>query len=239
MLGSQCVTPGFTALAKEQGIPVVFARDHDGQSNTDILKAARAHYERRAAINLHIPDFSAQAAVGHSFANTPALLPALVAAKAHNTFKGLAYLGGCGNLAVTHDARFVSLAQTLIKAGYLVVSSGCAATALAKAGLCSPGYESPFAQHLPTGVPPVIHLGACHAAGLFLPMAAEGSKAGLATVSLWPELTHNKPLAMAVAMADAGIASYLGFEACKFLPKALLHNALRSMDDFSIDVFAS
>ena len=108
-------------------------------------------------------------------------------------------------MANTQDAQPVQLAAALVEAGYLVITGGCAGTALAKAGLCQADGKNE--------VPPVLHIGSCHDAGEFLRIAAFLQQNNVPVKALFPEINHNKVLATALGFAAAGIPSWLGFEA--------------------------
>ncbi len=81
--------------------------------------------------------------------------------------RGLAGIVGCGNVRVKHDELHVTLAKELIKNDVLVLTTGCSAIALGKAGLLAPEaaakYAGPgLAEVCETvGIPPALHMGSC------------------------------------------------------------------------------
>lgn len=209
VLGSQCVMPAALALATKLGVPT-----SDGVDAAKAVALAVAAFKRRAGKTVDIPAASEEAYTGYTAANSDALLASLAKAYAQGTVRGLVYFGGCGNLAHTQDSDLVKAAAALVAEGYVLLTAGCAGTALAKAGLCQSGYAGAqaLAKVLPAGTPPVLYLGSCHDAGLFLGLAKAASAKGLPVAAVLPEITHNKTLASAVAFAAAGIITFVGLE---------------------------
>jgi carbon-monoxide dehydrogenase catalytic subunit len=81
--------------------------------------------------------------------------------------RGLAGIVGCGNARIKQDYLHVELAKELIKNDVLVLTTGCSAIALGKAGLLSPEAAQKYAgQGLAevcetVGIPPCLHMGSC------------------------------------------------------------------------------
>lgn len=232
VVGSQCVMPAALALAGEKGIPVLaaaaVASDQDAAA---AVAQAQAGFARRAGKPAAIPADSSELCSGYTAANSAALLAALAAARGKSAVRGLVYFGGCGNLAATQDADLVKLAAGLLADGYLLAAAGCAGAALAKAGLCRPEAAGRLKAALPAGTPPVLHLGACHDAGEFLRLAAAAGQ--LPVFAVFPEITHNKVLATAVAFAAEGITAYLGLDEAAAIPAGVLAGRLLPLADLA------
>ena len=81
--------------------------------------------------------------------------------------RGVAGVVGCNNARVTHDDVHVIMVKELIKNDVLVLQTGCAAMACAKAGLMVPEAAAQYAGGglasvcETVGIPPVLHMGAC------------------------------------------------------------------------------
>jgi carbon-monoxide dehydrogenase catalytic subunit len=81
--------------------------------------------------------------------------------------RGVVGIVGCTNAKIKVDDAHVRLATELIKRNVLVLQTGCAAIACAKAGLLVP--EAALRMAGPTlrevceavGIPPVLHMGSC------------------------------------------------------------------------------
>lgn len=203
--GSQCVLPATRQLAAELGIAALPAGDlRTLAAAQQAVEAALSHQLARRGQSTCIPASNQRLQTGHTLANSPTVWDGLVAGYRQGQLRGLAYLGGCGNIAHTQDADLVALAKQLLQAGYLVVTAGCAGTALAKAGLCDPAQ-----QRLPgSDLPAVLHLGACHLAYRFLEMAGRLRQAGVPSIAVFSELVQHKQLATALAFAADDVAVF-------------------------------
>lgn len=205
VMGSQCVMPAVPKLAAKLGIPCTVANQLKNPSEVDAaVQAALSHFQARANHATAIPQTLERLVANYTVENSGEIIKKLVAGYSSGQVQGLAYFGGCGNIANTQDSGLISLASSLSKQGYLLVTAGCAGTALAKAGLCDP------AKHKVSGtdLPAVLHVGACHDAAVFLGMAAQAAENGLPVFAVFTELVHQKMLATALAFAVAGITVY-------------------------------
>ncbi|MBI4738909.1 carbon monoxide dehydrogenase, partial [Candidatus Woesearchaeota archaeon] len=93
----------------------------------------------------------------------------------NGTILGIAAMVGCNNLKAPHDYNHLTIAKELVKNNVLIVATGCAAGAFAKAGLLTPeavdkyagnglkkflteiGKKSGFGNPLPL----IWHMGSC------------------------------------------------------------------------------
>lgn len=212
IVGPQCVMPATVALAKELDTAVMAAASLRTDARiTEAIQAAVQAFEQRRGKKVQIPRAAEQLHTGYTAANCKPVFEALKASSAGSAVKGVAYLGGCGTVAGTQDARIVQTAAWLLSEGYLVVTAGCAGAALAKAGMCRP--ESAAREGLKvmaeTGLPAVLHIGSCHDAGEFLAMAQDAQEQGIPVFAVMQEITHNKVLATAIAFAAKGIRTYV------------------------------
>ena len=210
ILGNQCVMPSMVKMAHRMGVQFHYASDLLESSDfTGLVNGAQKAFLARSGKPVNIPAVNREVYGGYTVANSPGLFTLLAQGK----IKGLVYLGGCGHIASTQDGDFVKQAKDMIAQGYLVVSAGCAGTALAKAGLCHPDYNNsdyPLKGILPSDIPPVLYVGSCHDAGEFISMV---QAAGTTPVSaIFSKLAHNKVLATAVGFAAIGINTWLEFD---------------------------
>ncbi|MDU4959189.1 MAG: hypothetical protein E6X17_00795 [Sporomusaceae bacterium] len=214
VVGRQCVMPAVIRLAEQLDIAKVDAASLDStDAFTSAAAAAQASFRRRDKATLAIPAESGPVYAGFSAGSIAGLLTSLDAPAA-GPLRGVVYLGGCGSVANTQDARPAAIAAALVMAGYLVVTAGCAGVSLAKAGMCRTEWRD--GQHglqrlAAAGLPPVLTVGSCQDAGEFLQLARQ--LPGLTTAAFFPEINHNKVLAAAVAFAAAGIDTWVDWEA--------------------------
>jgi carbon-monoxide dehydrogenase catalytic subunit len=81
--------------------------------------------------------------------------------------RGVVGVVGCSNPKIQTDSAHVKLTEELIKRNVLVLETGCAAIACAKAGLLTPeaalakAGESLREVCVAVGIPPVLHMGSC------------------------------------------------------------------------------
>lgn len=204
VIGSQCVMPSLVKLADSRNIPVVktAAKTVDYPA---VIQSAWQAYKNRSSKAAAVPAGSTEAYIGFTIDNSAELFQRVAEQFRQGSLQGVVYLGGCGSVANTQDAQPVQIAAALIEAGYLVITGGCAGTALAKAGMCRADWKNE--------VPPVLHIGSCHDAGEFLRIAAFLQQNNVPVSALFPEINHNKVLATAIGFAAAGIPSWLGFDA--------------------------
>ncbi len=191
VVGRQCVPPAVYTLAAEQGI-AVFA----GEIDPAAVAAAAVESAGKNAMRTNCAPVTVEMETVRGVKTLRALME-----KAQNGTKGVVFLGGCGGAAHTQDWDVANLAAGYIDEGYFVVTAGCAGMSLAKAGMCSKTYRGGNYPVAAAGLAPAVYIGSCHAAGVFL-KAAEGLEN---TYAVFTELTHNKPYAIAAALAAAGI----------------------------------
>lgn len=231
VLGSQCIMPAVVKLAGELGVTVVNAVAISDAKTT--VEMASTAFNRRAGRNVDIPACQAEVAAGYTFEDS-SLAAALAKGYAQGALRGLVYVGGCGSVANTQDAQFVKLANDLLSDGYVLVTAGCAGTALAKAGLCAQGYAGAeeIAKVLPAGVPAVLHFGSCHDVGLFLEMAVAAANSGVPVFAVLPEIAHNKVLATAIGFAAKGITTFISVGETAVLADITFNGRILPLADF-------
>jgi carbon-monoxide dehydrogenase catalytic subunit len=106
--------------------------------------------------------FSNEAILG-ALGGTPT--PLIEALKA-GTLRGAVGIVGCNNPKLKQDYHHVVLARELIKRDILVLVTGCATSAMGKAGLLKPEAAQEAGPGLAglcrtLGIPPVLHVGSC------------------------------------------------------------------------------
>ena len=226
VVGEQCVLPAVFPLAAKLGVPVVQATGLNRAAHVkEWIATAREHFASRSTDILDIPALKQEFQTNYTCANTVELLKTIVREYKAGTVRGIVYLGGCGNIAVTQDAHLIKLATNLTEQGYVVFTAGCAGTSLAKASLCSPvRIPARLQSVLPTGTPAVLHMGSCHDASNFIEMVQTIADSGIPIKAVIPEIAHDKVLATAVAFAANGVAVYFTDEplfAAQVLPGLL------------------
>ncbi len=140
-----------------------------------LIRKAIDNFENRDKGRVHVPDESMELVAG--FSNETIFH--MLGGRFRSTFRplndaiidgrirGVCGVIGCSNPKVVSDSGHVTLTEELIKRNVLVLETGCAAIACAKAGLLTP--ESALAKAGSSlrevceavGIPPVLHMGSC------------------------------------------------------------------------------
>ena len=136
----------------------------------DLVTMAVKNFEYRNPDKVYIPvepqkqlsGFSVEAILGALGGTPDPLLDAIKAGK----IRGAVGVVGCNNPKIRHDFGHVGLTTRLIANDILVVDTGCAAVAHAKAGLKVPEAIAKAGPGLKEvcgslGIPPVLHMGSC------------------------------------------------------------------------------
>ena len=152
-----------------------FDEHNPKESAKAIIKAAIDNYPNRAKDKVRIPDVKTSLIAGFSHETINYLLGGLFRASyrplndniINGRIRGLAGVVGCNNARATHDSAHILMIKELLKNDVLVLSTGCAAMAVAKQGMmvpeaarefCGPGLTEVCET---VGIPPVLHMGAC------------------------------------------------------------------------------
>jgi len=138
--------------------------------------------------------------------------------------RGVAGVVGCNNPRVPHDQGLTTLVKELIANDVLVLQTGCAAIASAKAGLLNPAAASTHAGKglaevcEAVGIPPVLHLGSCVDNSRLLIAASAMVKDGglgddisdLPVAGAAPEWMSEKAIAIGQYFVASGVFTVFG-----------------------------
>jgi carbon-monoxide dehydrogenase catalytic subunit len=202
---------------------VEFDEHRAPETAREIVRMAIANYPNRGPI--HIPDYHEPLIAGfsHEYLNYMQggfhrgsfrpLNDAVIAGR----IRGLAGVVGCNNARVTQDEGIVEMIKRFIADDVMVVVTGCAATAGAKAGYLSPeilDHAGPGLREVmeAIGIPPVLHLGSCVDNSRILTVLTQVATEGglgediddLPAVGLCPEWMCEKAIAIGTYFAASG-----------------------------------
>jgi anaerobic carbon-monoxide dehydrogenase catalytic subunit len=209
-----------------------FDEHNPKESAKKIIKAAIDNYPNRIATKVRIPMVKTALIAGFSHETINYMLGGLFRASyrplndniINGRIRGLAGVVGCNNARTTHDSDHITMIKELLKNDVLVLSTGCAAMAAAKAGLmvpeaakeyCGPG----LAEVCETvGIPPVLHMGACVDNSRILMAATAVVKDGglgddisdLPAVGAAPEWMSEKAIAIGQYFVSSGVFTVFG-----------------------------
>ncbi|MFH0996054.1 MAG: anaerobic carbon-monoxide dehydrogenase catalytic subunit [Pseudomonadota bacterium] len=188
-----------------------------------LVREAIENYAKRGKVYLPVEPvkalggFSIESIVGALGGSVAPLLDAIKAGK----IRGAAGIVGCNNPKILHDYGHVTLARRLIENDILVVDTGCAAIATAKAGFKMPDaiqFAGPGLKEIcgSLGIPPVLHLGSCVDNVRILMLAGALANALNADISdlpiagAAPEWYSEKAVSIAAYFVASGVYTVLG-----------------------------
>jgi len=218
---------------------VDFTLSEADQKAEEIVRKAIENYRRRDKSRVDIPDVKTKMMAGFS---VEAIVAALAKLDADNPLKPLVdniangnILGavgtvGCNNVKVAQDSFHVNMVKELIQNNVLVVTTGCSAQALAKAGLMTPEATEKYAGDTLKAVltavgnaagigaplPPVLHMGSCvdnsRIGDLLTALAGylKVSIKDLPVAASAPEHQHEKALSIGTWAVSLGLLTHLG-----------------------------
>lgn len=204
---------------------IPFSEEHALATAVRIVKEAVDNFPNRKKDRVLIPSEAADYVAGFSAeaildALGGTLDPLLEAIKT-GAIKGIAALVGCNNPRLPQDASHVAMAQKLIAHDVLVVETGCAALASAKAGLLLPEAAELAGKGLAgvcraLGIPPVLHMGSCVDISRILTVAAAMANAlgvdisDLPVAGAAPEWMSEKAVSIGAYVVASGVFTVLG-----------------------------
>ena len=200
-----------------------FHPENAEQSARDLVKTAIENYERRGRTYIPVEPvpavggFSVEAIVGALGGSPEPLIEAIKAGK----IRGAAGVVGCNNPKIKHDFGHIVLTRRLIENDILVVDTGCAAVANAKAGFkvseaiqfAGSGLKEVCGA---LGIPPVLHMGSCvdNVRILMLASALADSLgvdiSDLPIAGAAPEWYSEKAISIGVYFVASGVYTVLG-----------------------------
>lgn len=188
-----------------------------------LVREAIENFDKRGKVYLPVEPvkaiggFSIESIVGALGGSAAPLIDAIKAGK----IRGAAGIVGCNNPKILHDYGHVTLARRLIENDILVVDTGCAAIATAKAGFKMPDaiqFAGPGLKEIcgSLGIPPVLHLGSCVDNVRILMLASALANALNADISdlpiagAAPEWYSEKAVSIAAYFVASGVYTVLG-----------------------------
>ncbi len=209
-----------------------FDRNGALESATTLLKRAVDNYANRDSSKVAIPETSRPLVAGFSVEAIKYMLGGrfrgsfrpLNDAIMQGRIQGLVAIVGCNNPRTRVDDYINTLTQELIRRDVLVLKTGCAAIASAKAGMLLPEIALEHAGAglrevcEAVGMPPVLHMGSCVDNSRILEAATELVREGglgddlsqLPAVGVAPEWMSEKAVAIGCYFVASGIDVILG-----------------------------
>jgi len=236
----QCIMPSLTDIAKcyhtliistspkakfPGAIHIEFSEERALEIAKEIVRKAVENYGKRNKDRVKIPKepvdlvagFSTEAIVSALGGKLDPLLDVIKA----GTIRGIAAVVGCNNPKIEQDHGHVEMTKRLIENNVLVVETGCAAIANAKAGLMVPEAADKAGEGLAgvcksLGIPPVLHMGSCvDISRILVVVAAIANALGvdisdLPVAGAAPEWMSEKAVSIGAYVVASGIFTVLG-----------------------------
>ncbi|KUK31566.1 MAG: Carbon monoxide dehydrogenase 1 [Thermoanaerobacterales bacterium 50_218] len=236
----QCIMPALTKVAQcyhtkiistspkarfADALHIQFEEHNALEIAKKIVRVAVENFPNRKPSLVQIPEEEVEYVAGFSVeailkALGGSLDPLLDAIKT-GKIKGIVGIVGCNNPKHTHDHGHLNLTRELIKNDVLVVETGCAAIACAKAGLLLPEAAAEAGPGLRAvceslEIPPVLHMGSCVDISRILVVAAAVANAlgvdisDLPVAGAAPEWMSEKAVSIGTYVVGSGIFTVLG-----------------------------
>ena len=214
---------------------IEFSEETAYESAKSIIKEAILNFKHRKKEKVFIPSSKNHATVGFSNRTILSHLDKVVNSNIDpmGTFKpladcfisgvlrGAAGVVGCNNPKKVHDQSIIEIIKTMIGNDIIVVATGCAAQAAAKAGLLSKDARKLAGKGLATvcelvDIPPVLHMGSCVDNSRIMELVGEVAKhlgvdnCDLPVVGIAPEWMSEKAVAIGHYVVASGIDTWLG-----------------------------
>ena len=239
---SKCFHTKFITTSPIARIPdsefIQFSAKTAGDNAKAIVKMAVENFKNRKPDLVNIPNLKQNARVGYSveaivkvldgvansqvdeFGTTKPLLECVTS----GVLRGAVAMVGCNNPKVRPDSAHIGLMKKMLENDIIVITTGCAAQAAAKAGLMDPEKAKEYCGaglkrvcEL-AGIPPVLHMGSCVDISRMLILAAELSKdsgipiSQLPVVGCAPEWMSEKAVSIGNYVVATGIETFLGVD---------------------------
>lgn len=215
------------------------------QARKAVLMAIEA-FKKRDPARVNIPatpmdimtGFSNEAVIA-ALGGGPGLL--LDAIKS-GSVRGAVGIVGCNNPRQKQDDCHVRLAEGLIKRDILVLVTGCATSAMGKAGLMMPEAATKAGKGLAgvcraLGIPPVLHVGSCVDNSRIIHLCAVLANAlgtdisALPVAASAPEWYSEKAAAIGLYAVASGVYTHLGLPPMITGSQAITHLALDGLNN--------
>ncbi len=236
----QCIMPAVSTVAKCYHTKMVstsdkakfpgmthreFHPENAFETSRALVREAVENFANRIPDKVYLPvkpvdfvtGFSVESVLGALGGKLDPLIEAIKAGK----IRGAAGIVGCNNPKIKQDHGHAVMARKLIENDILVVDTGCAAVANAKAGLESADairFAGPGLREIcgALGIPPVLHFGSCVDNARILVLAAALANtlgvdiSDLPLAGAAPEWYSEKAVAIGVYFVASGVFTVLG-----------------------------
>lgn len=214
---------------------IEFDEEHAYVTAKKIVKEAVMNFKNRDMSKVHVPNYKSEATVGFSTETIINALDKVVNSQIgpmqtvkpladvilSGVLRGAAGVVGCNNPKVQHDNSHITTIKNLIANDVIVVTTGCAAQAAAKAGLMTKEARKLCGKGLATvcelvDIPPVLHMGSCVDISRILELVGSVANhlgcdiSDLPVIGVAPEWMSEKAVTIGTYVVGSGIDVFLG-----------------------------
>ncbi|NLI92644.1 MAG: anaerobic carbon-monoxide dehydrogenase catalytic subunit [Peptococcaceae bacterium] len=224
-------------LAKITGAThIEFNEEHAYESAKSIIREAVENFKNRKQDRVQIPQYKSQGTVGYSnraiigqldrvvnsYTDKPGTFKPLADCLVSGVLRGAVGVVGCNNPKVKSDYGHLEIIKRMIANDVIVVVTGCAAQAAAKAGLLSKDAATKYCGEglrkvcELADIPPVLHMGSCVDISRILELVGEVAKilhldmSELPVIGAAPEWMSEKAVAIGTYVVSSGLDAFLG-----------------------------
>ena len=239
---SKCFHTKFITTSPIARIPdsefVRFSAANAGENAKAIVKMAIENFKNRKPELVNIPSLKQNARVGYSVEAIKKVLDGvansqvdefgttkpLIECVHSGVLRGAVAMVGCNNPKVRPDTAHIGLMKKMLENDIIVITTGCAAQAAAKAGLMDPEKAKEYCGaglkrvcEL-AGIPPVLHMGSCVDISRMMILAADIAKdwginiSQVPVVGCAPEWMSEKAVSIGNYVVATGIETFLGVD---------------------------
>ena len=239
---SKCFHTKFITTSPIARIPdsefIQFSAKTAGDNAKAIVKMAIENFKNRKPELVNIPNLKQNARVGYSVEAIKKVLDGvansqvdtfgttkpLVECVHSGVIRGAVAMVGCNNPKVRPDSAHIGLMKKMLENDIIVIASGCAAQAAAKAGLMDPVNAKEYCGaglkrvcEL-AGIPPVLHMGSCVDISRMMILASDIAKdwginiSQVPVVGCAPEWMSEKAVSIGNYVVATGIETFLGVD---------------------------
>ena len=246
----QCIFPALAKLqdcyhtklittspkAKIEGANHIEFNEHTAYEDAKkIVREAILNFKNRDNSKVMIPEMKSSAIVGYSIdaiinqldrvvnsqTDVPGTVKPLADCLKAGVLRGAVGIVGCNNPKNKADEGHIGIMKELIKNDIIVVTTGCAAQAAAKAGLMTKEARSLAGKGLATvcelvDIPPVLHMGSCVDISRILELVGATAEfldmdmCDLPVAGVAPEWMSEKAVGIATYVISSGVDTFLG-----------------------------
>ena len=202
-----------------------------------IVELAINNFPNRKQDLVHVPELKAKATVGYSVeaivktldgvtnsqVDVTGTTKPLIECITSGVIRGAVAMVGCNNPKIRPDWLHVELMKKFLANDIVVITTGCAAQAAAKAGLMDKGAKVFCGAGLKrvcelADIPPVLHMGSCVDISRMMVLAATLAKdsglniSQLPVIGCAPEYMSEKAVSIGNYVVATGLDTYLGVD---------------------------